>query len=324
MVRRPLEVSNITGIASWIAGALDPVDLAHAVKMDPDPWQAQVLRSTAPYLHLNCSRQVGKSTVTALVAVHKAVYMPNAVVLIISPSERQSIELFRKVQAFYQSLGKPIETLQANAHQLTLENGSRILSVPGSPDTVRGFTPDLILMDEAAFVDDALYTALSPMLAISHGRLIAMSTPNGKRGWWYEASPLGKGRKGWAHIVVPAYECARLDKKWLDEERGRIGDLRFRQEYLCQFVDAAGATFTGEDVTAFFTAEYDDTDNVPQVQRGALSPDHLATLRSRAQRNDRLIGRTPPRTCQHRWKADSLGFHCAMGCGAVQRTEGAR
>ena len=64
-----------------------------------------------------------------------------------------------------------------------LVNGARVVSLPGDPDTLRGYSaPKLIIKDEAAFVSDAMQAALDPMLAVSKGRLIEMSSPNGKRG----------------------------------------------------------------------------------------------------------------------------------------------
>jgi hypothetical protein len=95
----------IVELASDLAAALDPVVLARQAGIDPDPWQREVLRSTAPRVLLNCSRQSGKSTISALLAVHTALYTPAALVLMLSPSLRQSAELFRKGLDLYQGAG---------------------------------------------------------------------------------------------------------------------------------------------------------------------------------------------------------------------------
>lgn len=95
-------------LAADLLRALDPVALAGQVGMIPDPWQAAVLRSTEPRVFLNCCRQSGKSTTAAMLAVHVATYEPGSLVLLLSPSQRQSAELYRKALTFYRSLGRPV------------------------------------------------------------------------------------------------------------------------------------------------------------------------------------------------------------------------
>src|SRR5919199_3284635 len=178
----------IAELAVDLAAALDPVALAQQAGLDPDPWQRDVLRSTAPRVLLNCSRQSGKSTISALLALHTALYTPSALVLMLSPSLRQSAELFRKGLDLYRALGRPVPAQAETSLRLELEGGSRIISLPGSEATIRGYSGvRLLVIDEAARVEDTLYGSLRPMLAVSNGRLIALSTPFGRRGWWVEA-----------------------------------------------------------------------------------------------------------------------------------------
>jgi phage terminase large subunit-like protein len=172
------------------------LDLAHALDacsfaedklgFRPDPWQARVLRSTRRQLVLNCSRQSGKSTVTAIAALHTALYEPDSLTLLVSPSQRQSRELFQKVTTFLRAVEPSPRLTEDNRLSATLANGSRIVSLPGDPRTIRGYSaPRLIILDEAAHLPDdgELYTALRPMLAVSgSGQLILLSTPNGRRG----------------------------------------------------------------------------------------------------------------------------------------------
>lgn len=218
-------------LADALARALDPVRTVD--DWEPDPWQAQVLRSSATQVLLNCSRQAGKSTVSSVMAVHTASVHPRCLVLLVSPSQRQSGELLAKAKAFSDLHGY---TDGATASSLTLTNGSRILSLPGSEGTIRGFSaPRLIIVDEASRVDDSLYASLRPMLAVSGGRLIALSTPFGKRGWFYNAWE--EGGRHWERVRVPATEIPRITSAFLDSERRELGDWMFRQEYLCEFVD---------------------------------------------------------------------------------------
>ena len=233
--------------------ALDPALLAREVGLEPDPWQAQVLRSGAPRMLLNCCRQSGKSTVTAVLATHTALYEPGALILLLSPSLRQSQELFRKCLGVYRTLDRPVPPEAESALRLELENGSRIVSAPGKEGTVRGFSGvRLLIVDEASRVPDELYFSIRPMLAVSGGRLIALSTPFGNRGWWYEAWDQGEG---WERYEVPATACPRISPEFLAEEERALGQWWFEQEYLCRFLDAETQAFRREDIDRAFREE---------------------------------------------------------------------
>jgi Terminase large subunit, T4likevirus-type, N-terminal len=198
---------------------------------------------------LNASRQSGKSTIVALLNLHTAMYVPNSLCLMLSPTLRQSGELFRKAK----DLIGHVETCrlpEESTLSLRLANGSRIVSLPGREGSVRGYSDvRLLSIDEASRVPDELYMACRPMLAVSGGRLVAMSTPFGTRGWWYVA---WRSNEGWERYEVPAEECPRISAEFLAEERRTIGEWWYRQEYGCEFLDAQSAAFTREDVNRAF------------------------------------------------------------------------
>lgn len=236
-------------LADDLACALDPVRFAERCGITPDSWQADVLRSPHKRLLLNCSRQSGKSTTTAIIGLHQAVFTPGSLVLLISLSLRQSSELFRTLARLYGRLGETIPPKAESALRLELANGSRIVSLPASESTVRGYAAvDLLLIDEASRVEDDLYLSLRPMLAVSDGRLIAMSTPFGKRGWWSDA--WHDGGATWERVRVDATECPRISPEFLQEERESLGQWWFSQEYECQFVDSDSQAFRAEDIEA--------------------------------------------------------------------------
>src|SRR5439155_6384357 len=136
---------------------------------------------------LNCSRQWGKSTITAAKAVHRAYTAPDRLVIAIGPTGRQVSEFIRKSKQFTRRLGIRPRGDGDNEISLLFPNGSRIVGLPGMEDTVRGFSAvSLMLIDEASRVSDDLYKAVRPMLAVGDGDLWLMSTPNGKRGFFYE------------------------------------------------------------------------------------------------------------------------------------------
>ena len=142
--------------------ALDRVAFATELGMSPDPWQVDLLRSSSKRVLLNISRQGGKSTTAAIIALHRALYHPASLVLVLAPALRQSQELFAKIAGFYRSLGRPVPAQAERRLSLELENGSRIITLPGTEKTVRGFSgAALLLVDEAARVDDGLYFAIT-------------------------------------------------------------------------------------------------------------------------------------------------------------------
>jgi hypothetical protein len=242
-------------LGSNLALALDPVALARQLGLTPDAWQAELLRTDARQRILLCCRQAGKSTVSALLALHTALYRPPALVLLLSPSLRQSQELYRKVRSDYRALGDAAPgVLEETALRMELANGSRIVSLPGKESTVRGFSgTSLLIVDEASRVSDALYHAVRPMLAVSGGQLVLLSTPFGKRGFfWHEWA---EGGADWHRVMITANECPRIDPAWLARERAAIGDWWFRQEYLCEFVDTADQVFGMEVVLRALSSE---------------------------------------------------------------------
>jgi hypothetical protein len=220
----------------------------------PDPKQAELLRTPVRRLLLNCTRQWGKSTITAAKAVERAHTREGSLTLVVSPSARQSGEFLRKAGAFVRRLGLAPRGDGDNEISLLFPNGSRIVGLPGTESTVRGFSAvSLMLIDEAARVSDELYMAVRPMLAVGDGDLWLMSTPFGKRGFFWEA--WDKGGDQWERVSVPATECPRIPASFLEEERAALGERWFRQEYLCEFVDADDALFRREEIDRAITDE---------------------------------------------------------------------
>jgi hypothetical protein len=243
-------------------------DLAHALNAAifaedrlgfvPDDWQADLLRSTAVQIIVCVARQTGKSTTTAIKGLHTAVYDPG-LVLLVSPSLRQSRELFGKVTGFLKDL-HPAEILEEdNKSSCTLANGSRIVSLPGDARTIRGYSsPKVIIVDEAAYVDHAMFIALRPMRAATPGgcQLILLSTPNGRQSGQYFFETWFHGQ-GWERYEVRAAECPRISSEFLANERRELGELLFSQEYELQFIDAESAVFSSELISTCFVDDFE-------------------------------------------------------------------
>jgi hypothetical protein len=224
------------------------LEFAHCLGIVPDLWQVRFLRSEAPRVLLNCARQSGKSTMASVVALHKALTVPSSLGLILAPAERQAKELFSKVATAYQALGHIIPADSYRKMGMELANGSRIEALPGTEKTIRGFSGvDLLVVDEASRVADELYYAVRPMLAVSGGSLMMLSTPYGKRGAFFEEWTNGIG---WERYEVPASRCPRISKTFLEEERRSLPRRVYRQEYECSFEETDDQVFSFEDVAA--------------------------------------------------------------------------
>ncbi len=232
----------------------DRSEFAAAVGIDElDPWQRRLLRSEEARVLLNCSRQSGKSTMAAIMALHRALLSSRSLVLILAPAERQAKELFSKVAASYRALGHAIPADSYRKLGMELSNGSRIEALPGTEKTVRGFSGvDLLIVDEAARVADELYYAVRPMLAVSGGRLLLLSTPFGKRGAFYREWTEGAG---WERYTVTAAECPRIPPEFLAEEREALGEWWYAQEYECRFMESVDSVFASELIEAALTDE---------------------------------------------------------------------
>jgi hypothetical protein len=217
------------------------IGLMRKLRMEPDHWQAEVLEEDYHHLLLNFCRQAGKSTAVAMLGLGQALFHPGALVLLVSRSMRQASELFRIVKDFHWRLGEPFLE-RKNASELRLENRSRVVCLPCSESTIRGYSNvSLVVIDEAARVPDDLYLAVRPMIAVSGGRLIALSTPRGKRGFFYNAWT--KGGADWKRIEVPASQVSRLRPEHLEKDRRSMSDAEYRQEYCCSFEAVEGVVY---------------------------------------------------------------------------------
>ena len=238
-----------------VAARLDPAAFAQFfLGIVPDGKQAIVLRSPSQQLILNCSRQWGKSTVSSILALHQAYFVPKSLILIVSPTLRQSGELIRKIVNYLPLLGIRKKSDGVNTLSIELPNGSRIVGLPGRDGTIRGFSgTDLLLIDEASQVGDSLYRSVRPFLAASkNGRLVMMSTPSGTRGFFWEEWERGVN---WERMETPANDCPRIDPLFLERERKSMGESWFKQEYLCQFLENENTYLPRAWVEAAFTRD---------------------------------------------------------------------
>jgi hypothetical protein len=240
-------------LAGDLARSLDPTLLAADIGIDLDLWQRAFLYSPSKRSILCCSRQSGKSTVTAVRALHTAMYNSGALVVLAAPSQAQSAELLRTIRMMHSKLeGAP--TL-ANESVLKIEfpNGSRIKALAAS-ESGRGLAgAALVIFDEASRCDDDLFVSLRATVATSNGSLILLSTPAGRRGKFFELWT--NGDPAWERISVAASQCPRISPDFLAAELKELGQARFSEEFELAFIDQNTAAFDSSIIDAAFSTE---------------------------------------------------------------------
>lgn len=213
-----------------------------------DDWQRDGLSTDMDLLML-VTRQGGKGMVASLLALEAMISRPGSTTVIIAPAERQSKRLLRRIRRHYHLIPDRVPVLLESSVTIELRNGAEVMALPGSEETIRGIEAvDLLIVDEAALVDDDLMASVTPMLITTNGRTAAFSTARGKRGWFWKEytgdSP------DWYRARVTAPDIPRISPDRLAKERSRIGEFMYRQEYLCEFLDNEDQLFGSDLVDA--------------------------------------------------------------------------
>lgn len=202
-----------------------------------DKWQRQVLEWNGS-LTIRAGRQVGKSEVISEKAVNFAEHNDGVVVMIIAASQRQSSLLFEKVSAKLSERDLLLE--KPTLSKGYLKNGSKIYCLPTgrTGHFIRGYTIDMLIADEAAFIPETVWLAITPMLAVSKkvrgmGFIVLLSTPFGKGGYFFD-SFTNKDFRSWH---VSSEDCKRMDRGFLRKEKGRMTKAQYAQEYLGEFAE---------------------------------------------------------------------------------------
>lgn len=257
------ELEGFESLIQDVALSLSPVELfRRATGAEPDRWQIRALNSTASRQIWNVARQCGKSHLAAILALREALFNPGSLTLLVSPSLRQSSELYRKFSEAFHRVVLEGHVAAESVLRMELTNGSRVISLPGTGDSTRGYSKvSLLIIDEASRVENALINALKPSLAVTKGggKLVALSTPNGlgpdnwfSGCWHYQDS--------WEHYEVKARECPRISAEFLANELREQGPTIFQQEYECKFIADGSQLFDDAMV-----AKCMDKDFIPSI-----------------------------------------------------------
>lgn len=211
-----------------------------------DGWQKDILGDEGNIV-LRSGRQVGKSAVVSIKAGEYALNNPKKLIMIIASVERQALLLFEKVLSYIYAKNKSsikVGKDRPTRHKLQLKNGSTILCLPTGESGygIRGHTIDLLIADEAAYINEEVWTAVTPMLAITRGKIWLLSTPKGRGGYFYRCFE----DKKFNHYHVSSEDCPRKDQDFLDHEKETKTKAQYAQEYLGEFVDKLQQFFSDD------------------------------------------------------------------------------
>lgn len=240
-----------------------------------DPWQVQYL-AAAPKetrIGLVACRQSGKSTVTGGYVAWNLMYVPGTMVLIGSKSLRQAAHYLGKVTQAVTKFIPRSELPIANQLSITLPNGNQAISIPSqTPDTARGYSPSLVILDEAAFAPEQMLGVITPSLAATHGALHMLSSANGPSGFFYEAVEGSTAKHHWS-LKITADHCPRITKEFLEVEKTILGVVRYRSEYWSEFLAAEGAFFGYSGLQALFAGSTPDLKDLENLVENDEFPD---------------------------------------------------
>ena len=240
----------MSALAGDLVAALDPVAFAARTAFVAEDWQERLLRTAAKRALVLCARQVGKTQTVSHKALHGAMYTPGRDVLIVSPTQRQSDEMLLRVSSLYRQMREQPRLKRDNTSEMGLANGSRVVSLPGSEGGIRGFSGvKLLILDEASRIPDDVFASVLPMVA-SDGQILALSTPWGRRGWFYDLHE--DAANGWERHKVTVYESQQYTPARITEMRA-LSSFVFSSDYECIFGDTDTQLFGTEVVRAAFS-----------------------------------------------------------------------
>ena len=208
-----------------------------------DPWQKELVKSKGDQVVIS-GRQCGKSAAISILAGRTALDNKNEFILIGAYVIEQAQLIFRKIHEYILAKSPKQIASRVSLNFMELKNGSKIYCRPIG-DTgagMRGYSATMLIIDEAAFVPDRAWEAIEPVISVTKGRTILLSTPQGKRGFFYKASI----NKNYKTTIVSARDCPRHTKKFLDQKQAEMSPVAFATEYLGEFIDNYNRKFTDE------------------------------------------------------------------------------
>ena len=243
------------------------------------------------------SRQTGKTETAAALVSHYAIHNEDTLTIITSATQRQGTIVTARIQADLRlatgelalwQKGKEYEVeerdilgnvriVRISVMSLTLSNGSSVIAIPPSPDSARGYAPNMVLIDEAARTRDALWHAVSPMRAARRVRLIAMTTASAMEGWFYD---LWQHDPDVAKSEYVAADCSRINADFLAKEKRRLPEFIYLAEYENKWFLPEDRALDPELIRDMFSEDVQPMFDAPSIrpQRPSYMSDEVQPL----------------------------------------------
>jgi hypothetical protein len=197
-------------------------------------------------------RQMGKSTTTAAFFLWYVLFQQHKVCAILANKAPMAQEILNRIQLMYEHLPSFMQQgiIEWNKRSITLENGSRILAAATSSSAIRGYSLSMVFMDEFAHVPDNIaedfFTSTFPTLSSGkETKILIASTPKGLNHYcefWNDAL---SGKNDFVPIEYPWNKIPDRDLVWFEEQRRTLGEMKFRQEVLCEFLGSSDTLISG-------------------------------------------------------------------------------
>ena len=217
-------------------------------------YQKEMVRSFKDnrYTIVTTARQAGKSTTTCAFILWYIIFHPDKTVALLANKGDTAREILGRVQLAYQHLPKWLQqgVVEWNKGSFVLENNSRVLAAATSASAIRGYTINLLFIDEAAFIEnwDEFFTSVYPTISSGFdSKIILVSTPNGLNHFHATWANAIQGTNGYNPILVHWSSVPGRDEKWREDTlAGMNFDLeKFDQEYNCEFLGSSGTLIAG-------------------------------------------------------------------------------
>ena len=257
LVQKNVSVLRQTKTDPTLFAALFLTDQRTKKEFRPFPYQDIIINDPSPRIVLCIARQSGKSTIAAIKALHHAFYNENSTVIVISKTKPQALEFIHRIKDFKRTstlgnIWRMTEmTGKESKAEITIRNNngktnSRIISIPAT-DAARGYTADLVICDELAFWENGDYIynqVVEPMTQFSKGKILVLSTPNGKQGiFWNLFNNPHYSRYQFDWKVCPVNTQEEMDRKRISMTR-----MQYEAEYEAKFSAPQNAYFNYDEI----------------------------------------------------------------------------
>lgn len=217
-----------------------------------DPWQEELIKSKGDVVVVS-GRQCGKTTAASILAARTALDNKNEFILLGAYVIEQAQLIFRKIHEYILATDKKQIKGKVTLNFMELKNGSKIYCRPigDTGASMRGYSATMVMLDEVSNVPDRAWEAIEPVISVTKGRTILLSTPQGKRGFFWKATI----NKNYKLFEISARDCPRHTKKFLDQKESEMSPVAFATEYLGEFIDDYNRKFSEEWVKLVCTLE---------------------------------------------------------------------